>query len=78
MLDIDKLQKAIDDTTPEQWEKLAKDFEARQKAMDDACASGDHQGTLSNPFFSGADIYWQCSRCNRRVLQVGGNLPMTI
>jgi len=57
---------------------LAEKWDAREKTMDDACASGYHQGALSNPIFSGADSWWECSRCKRRVLQVGDNRPMSI
>jgi hypothetical protein len=70
--------KAINDTPPEAWERLGAKYEAQQKELDDLCASGNHQGTLSNPAFSGADIWWRCSRCGGTSLQVGGNRPMTI
>lgn len=77
-MDIEELVQEIRDTPPEVWEKIAAERNAREKALDEKCAAGDHQGTLSNPTFSGVDIWWRCSRCGGSELQVGGNRPMTI
>lgn len=78
MIDLKEIQKRIDETPPEVWEKIWAEMDAKEKELDDKCANGDHQGTLSNPTFSGADIYWRCSRCGGTSLQIGGNRPMTI
>lgn len=77
-MDIEELKRKIEAIPQEYWDKRAAEIAEREKHLDMLCESGDHQGTLSNPIFSGVDIWWECSRCKKRQLQVGGNRPITI
>jgi len=46
-LTVDDLLKAIENTTPEEWQRLREQLRLQEKKLNDLCAAGKHQDISS-------------------------------